>query len=225
MVASTRSVFDRQLETLQSDVLRLAEMVESQLMQAFKALQTRDVGLAWRVDTYDASVNRMRYSVEEQAYTLLALQQPNARDMRRIVAAVSIVTNLERMGDHAAGIARLVLSMNNIQANVTISEFSQMNELIIANFHDAIQAMRSDNHILAHDVMLRDEQIDDLHKQVYLKLINIMSDDPGMIEYATKLLWVSHNLERYSDRIGNICERVSYMITGILHEQRADEMP
>src|SRR5215475_4710363 len=150
MVATTRSTFDRQLELLQKDVCRLAEMVETQLKQAIKALQQHDMALAWRVETYDATVNRMRFSIEEQCYTLVALQQPNGRDMRTIVAAVSIVTNLERMGDHAAGIARLVMDMNGKDAVLSVPEFDTMTEIATKNLLTAMDAMTTRNYLLVH---------------------------------------------------------------------------
>src|SRR5712691_7277956 len=113
MVATTRTVFDHQLQDLQNRTLQLSERVAEQLLQATQALQQHDLNLAQRVDKADAEINALRFEIEESCYTLLALQQPNSHDMRRIVASVSVVTNLERMGDHAAGIARLALKMRS----------------------------------------------------------------------------------------------------------------
>jgi phosphate transport system protein len=224
MVAALRSQFDRQLETLQRDVLRLAEMVNGQINQAVKAQEKRDMGVAWRVDTYDSTVNRLRCSIEEQAYTLLALQQPNAGDMRRIVAAVSIVTNLERMGDHAAGIARIVLAIPEGSPTIAVPEFADMTALITKNLNDTMDAYLREDHVLAQDVAARDHAIDVLHHQVYMKMIALMTENKDIIEQATKVLWVSHNLERISDRIANICERISYVATGVLYETPHDAM-
>src|SRR4051812_36553614 len=102
MVATTRTVFDRQLNNLRQETLQLSQMVMDQVVNATCALQQHDLTLARQVDKFDAEVNKLRFEVEEQCYTLLALQQPNSRDMRFIMATVSLVTNLERMGDHAA---------------------------------------------------------------------------------------------------------------------------
>jgi phosphate transport system protein len=96
MTATARSAFDKQLSGLQDSVLYLSELVVTQVLQAIQALQTHDMEAARRVDGLDATVNRLRYELEENCYTLLALQQPNSRDMRRIVSTISIVTNLER---------------------------------------------------------------------------------------------------------------------------------
>lgn len=228
MVAtSVRSVFDRQLTKLQDDVLHLAEMVEHQLQDAVTALHDRDLATARRVDAFDAQVNQLRYRIEEDAYTVLALQQPNARDMRRIVASVSIVTNLERMGDHAAGIARLVARVDGLTAPacLPVPAFTRMADLAATSLRDAMRALANQDAGLARDVARRDDQIDTLHKETYDLLISTMTEDPASIECATLLLWVSHNLERYADRISNICERIVYLATGHLHKVRGDKMP
>jgi phosphate transport system protein len=226
MVAlTTRSAFDRQLNDLTQDVLSLAEMVESQLLEAVKALQTFDMVRAQRVDDYDNTVNRLRYEIEENAYTLLALQSPMARDMRRIVATVSVVTNLERMGDHAAGIARLVIRMGKTGCQLSCPTFDKMVELAVSMLRDSMTALTTNDVMLAKAVTVRDEQIDALHQTAYNELIATMTSDPSTVECATMLMWCSHNLERYADRISNICDRIQYLITGNLHEARIDPMP
>ncbi len=225
MVATTRSVFDHQLSGLRDNVLHLSELVVAQVQQATQALRDRDMALARRVEAFDATINRMRYDIEEQSYTLLALQQPNSHDMRSIVATVSVVTNLERMGDHAAGIARLALRMDGMACYTPVAEFNQMAEIAAANLRDAMTALATEDTILARAVVSRDAEVDELHKVVYDRLIKRMADDASNIECATMMLWVSHNLERYSDRISNICERIVYLSTGELFKQRADQMP
>lgn len=224
-MVALRVAFDRQLNLLESDVLRLGEMVETQLTQTIKALQSRDVDSARRIAEFDATVNRLRYDVEEQSYLLLALQQPTAGDMRRIVAAVSIATNLERMGDHAASIARAVQAMGDRPFPIGLDTFLQMAGMAARNLSDAMMALDKQDASLARAVVRRDEQIDALHKQTYELLIAAMIADPTAVECATRLLEVSHDLERYADRVSNICERVVYMVTGALCEPRVDPMP
>jgi phosphate transport system protein len=218
-------VFDRQLSDLESQVLHIFSLVATQGTDAINALNQRDMEIARRVDQFDKTINRLRYEVEEKAYTLLALQQPNGHDMRRIVGTVSIVTNLERMGDHAAGIARLALRMQNIPASLYIREFDQMLSITLKNLEDCKTALLTEDAVLARAIVSRDDEIDNLHKTVYDQLISTMSADADSIECATMMMWVSHNLERYADRISNICERIVYMATGNLHEPRSDVMP
>jgi phosphate transport system protein len=222
MVATTRSVFDRQLNELQSQILHISDLVAKQAEDAQKALVKRDMSIAHHVDKFDATINQLRYEVEEKCYTLLALQQPNARDMRRIVAAVSVVTNLERMGDHAAGIARLALRMENLPSSCCVPELDRMLELSQQSLKDAMTALTSEDAVLARAIVNRDQEIDDLHDSIYQQMIDRMMHDADAIECATMLLWVAHNMERYADRICNICERIVYLVTGNLHEPRGE---
>src|SRR5258708_17505872 len=222
MIATTRTVFDRQLEDLQSRTLQLSERVTAQVVQATRALQQHDLSLAKRVDKADAEIKALRFEIEESCYTLLALQQPNSHDMRRIVATVSVVTNLERMGDHAAGIARLALKMDR---SIPVAEFDEMAKIATTNLGDAMTAFTTEDIVLARAVVLRDEPVDQLHKAVYDRLVRTMTEDTTTVECATKLLWVSHNLERYADRTSNICERTIYLATGELRHPRVDPMP
>jgi phosphate transport system protein len=221
-MVAVRSAFERQLRQLETELLRLAEYVETQLIEAVRTLHTRDFEAAQRIDSFDATLNKLRYEVEEQAYTLLALQQPNAGDMRRIVASVSIATNLERMGDHAAGIARLILRSVEAPRSIELPAFEHMARLATESLREAMVALSSGDAALARRVVSRDREIDHLHKEAYDYLIQVMINDRRMIEYATTLLWVSHNIERFADRISNICERIVYMFTGNLYEQRTD---
>ncbi|MBX3065145.1 MAG: phosphate signaling complex protein PhoU [Anaerolineae bacterium] len=226
MVATTRSTFDRQLEALTTDVLALAELVETQLVDAVRALQDRDVERARRVAEFDSQINQKRYEIEEAAYTLMALQGPMARDMRRIVSTVSFVTNLERMGDHAAGVARLVIRMHEeCKCTLEYTQFTEMATLAVVNLRDAMQALKNQDTVLAEAVIARDDQIDALHQSAYNTLLKEMTVNSEIIECATMMLWVSHNLERYADRISNICDRVLFMVTGDLHQPRRDQMP
>src|SRR5260370_35555231 len=141
MVATTRTVFDHQLSELQFKTIQLSELVAGQAEQALSALERRDMDLARSVDKFDANINQQRYDLEEKCYTLLALQQPNSRDMRRIVATVSVVTNLERMGDHVAGIARLTLRMDGKPAFLFVPDIKTMQEQDYANIVVALRAL------------------------------------------------------------------------------------
>ena len=223
MVATTRTVFDRQLTKGQDNVLRLSELVATQVSDATRALQQRNVALAQRVSDNDTLVNHLRFDIEESSYTLLALQQPNSRDMRRIVSTVNVVTNLERMGDHAAGIARLALRIQNAVCVLTVPEFDEMAQKANANLQDAMTALVTNDEILARATIQRDADIDALHQKVYTRLMHEMSTNAEAIECATMLLWVSHNLERYADRVSNICQQILYVVTGQLREHHTHD--
>ncbi len=223
-MVTTRSVFDRQLRELRDSVQQLADMVSGSIENSMRALFAHDHELARAVDTCDTHINRRRLEIEEMAYTLLACQQPVSSDMRTIVASVSVVTNLERIADHAAGIARLVLRMSSDHPIEPLLEFGQMADLAKSMLKDAITAYVSHDLELAQSVIKRDVQVDKWHHAVYGRLIKQMSLNPEYIEPGTAALWVSHNLERMGDRCANICERVIYLVTGEL-QRRHDPMP
>jgi phosphate transport system protein len=134
------------------------------------------------------------------------------------------VTNLERMGDHAAGIARLVLRMDGLACYIPVAEFDKMADIAVANLRDAMTALATEDRIMARAVVSRDADVDDLHREVYDRLIKRMAEDTSSVECATMMLWVSHNLERYADRISNICERINYLVTGELVKPRVEVM-
>ena len=211
-----RSTFDRQLATLRDQVLTISDMVEYSINLSMKALQHHDLNAARLVDEHDTQINARRFEVEEHAYQLLALQQPNAKDLRLIVAMVSVVTNLERIGDHAAGIARLTLRRGNqpkIEAPVTFAEMAAHAQWMVRN---AMTALITGDTAVMQAVIERDAKIDALHKQVYTLLIETMTHDPAAVECATLLLWVSHDLERIGDRAVSIASRVPYIVNGEL---------
>jgi phosphate transport system protein len=215
-----RSNFLRQLQLLENDLLRLAELVETQVVDAVRALQTHDIVLANRVDEFDSAINKLRYEIEEQAYTMLALQQPTAGDMRLIVAAVSIATNLERMGDHAAGIARLAKRMEDVPEVVHVPAFTEMANRAADNLRRAMDAFSKRDEQTVRAIVDEDDVIDQMHKDIYEMLLKTMINNSTTVEQGTMLLWVSHNLERYADRVSNICERINYSVTGELYRSR-----
>jgi phosphate transport system protein len=196
-------------------------MVAGSIDESIAALKTHDRVKAQQVSDYDKNINKLRFEIEEDAYKLLALQQPVSTDMRLIVATISVVTNLERIGDYAAGIARLVLRIGSQSDVIPVSEFDQMGRILKGMLEDAIRAYTQRDTHAAEGVIERDEQINELHKLVYEHVIARMTQDAAAIQDGTFSLWISHNLERIGDRCANICERVNYVVTGELTHQHA----
>lgn len=225
MTATTRSSLDHKLNTLQDGVVHLSVLVENQLTEAAKALQLRDITRARRVSSFDRTINEERYRLEEEAYTLMALQAPNTRDLRAMVSIVSVVTNLERMADHAAGIARLVERMAGQTSHVHLPTFNEMVDLCIVALRQTMSAFLQWDVSKINAVTDIENRIDMLHKRCYDHLIGTMTSDPSTIENCTMLLWVSHNIERFADRTANICDRITFVATGELRTPRHDEMP
>ncbi len=213
-----RTNLDRCLTEISDDLLRLASMADAALVQSVAALVERDADQAHQVSLNDSHLNKLRFKIEEVCYRLLATQQPNATNLRVIVGTVSVASNLERIGDHVAGIARLTLRMVDRPPLKPLVDIPQMAEIGRMMVKSSVKAFLDHNVALAEQVMERDKDIDLLHAHVYDDLLKIMVSDARAIERATFLLWVSHNLERIGDRATHISERAIYVATGQLKE-------
>lgn len=214
----SRGLFNRQLIDLRDNILDLGEMTKTAIEQAVWALKEQDASLARQVIANDEAINTRRYDIEEQCLMLIATQQPAAGDLRAIIAAIHIVTELERMGDYAAGIAELAIRLADQPHLKPLIDLPRMAEIDREMIHDGLEAYLKHDPDLAFETAKRDAEIDGLYDQIYRELLTYMLEDPRNITRATYLLWVAHNLERIADRVTNICERVIFMITGEFKE-------
>ena len=217
-MSKARALFDRDLTNLRDNILYLGSMVETAIERAVQALKEQDVDLARQVIAGDAEINARRYDIEDQCVRLIATQQPAAGDLRAIIAAIHIVTELERMADHASGVAELATRLAGqplLKPLIDVPRMARIDQEMIRASLDAYFKRDPD---LALETAKRDAEIDGLDDQVYRELLTYMLSDPTTITRATYLLWVSHNLERIADRVTNICERVVYMCTGRMEE-------
>jgi phosphate transport system protein len=213
-----RTLLEQHLAGVQEDMLVMADMVDSAVERSIVALRNRDVELARQVISDDVRINRKRYDTEERCLELIATQQPMARDLRTIVAVLHMIVDLERMGDHAEGIAKIVVMLADEPPLKPYVDLPRMAEIAREMLREAIEAFKHRDAELARSTMNRDDEVDALYDQVYRELLTYMLNDPRTIERATRLLWVAHNLERIADRVTNVCERVSYLVTGKLQE-------
>jgi phosphate transport system protein len=214
----TREQYAHQIKDLRSSVVAMASMVDKAVNSAVVALVQRDVSLAQQVVAEDRAINQHRWQTEEQALLMIATQAPMAKDLRTIAAAIHIVTDLERMADHAAGIAKIAIQTADQAPLKPLIDIPRMSELARAMLHDAITAYIEDDQAAARAIVDRDDAVDGLYDQIYRELLTFMLADPTTIDQATQLLWVSHDLERFADRVTNICERVVFAVTGHLEE-------
>jgi phosphate transport system protein len=214
----TRTNFDQQLTGIQEEMLLLATMADSAIERSITALKERDVELARRVISDDARVNRKRYEIEERCLELIARQQPLAGDLRAIVSVLYIIVDLERMADHAEGIAKVAVMLADEPPLKPYVDIPRMAEISRRMLMDSLQAFKDRNPGAARAVCNADDEVDALYDQVYRDLIDYMVKDPKSIERATHLTWVAHNLERIADRVTNICERVVYLVEGKISE-------
>jgi phosphate transport system protein len=193
-------------------------MVDKAIARSVDALVRQDVAIAEQVIAADRSINRQRWAIEEEALRILATQGPMASDLRNVAAAIHIVTDLERMGDHAAGTAQIVIDTANEPLLKPLVDIPRMAAIAREMLNDAITAYIEGDAAKAEEIARRDDEVDALYEQIYRELLTYMMADPSTINRATRLLWVAHNLERVADRVTNICERVVFAATGELVE-------
>jgi phosphate transport system protein len=214
----TRTVFTQNLQELQDGVLALGSMVEKAIGRAVESLRNQDIQLAQQVIDGDAAINDARWELEESSINLMATQAPMARDLRRIAAVMHIVTELERMADHAEGIAVLTLRTADEPHLKPLVDIPRMADTARELLVEALDAYTEGDAERARQIARRDDEVDRLYEQVYRELLTFMISDPRTITRATHLLWVAHNVERIADRVTNICERVVFVVTGQIEE-------
>jgi phosphate transport system protein len=218
-----RKSFDRELQRLQDEILRLGNVVERAIVQSVSALCDRDREASSRWIAGDRAVNERRFAIEGDALTLIATQQPLAGDLRTIFAVVEIATELERMADYAKGIAKVNLLMGDDPLLAPAAHFPGMAAKVSSMLHDALEAFVHQDADLARLIPEREHEVDALHNKVYRELLALITADPTTTDSATYLLWVDHNLERAADRVLNICERVIFNVTGEIVEFDVEE--
>ncbi len=214
----SRSSFHHDLARLQDEVLVLGSMVEKATTRAVDALRARDVSAAHGIESEDVLINRKRFEIEEAALLLIATQQPMASDLRRLAAILHIVTDLERMGDYAAGNARICIIIGNEAHIKPLIDIPRMADKAASMLRRALDAFVARDVAAAEAIAMEDDEVDALYQQVYRELLALMLANPRTIDQATHLLWAAHNLERVADRVQNICERVVFMVTGRMQE-------
>lgn len=219
----TRQSFDRELLQLQDELLALGSRVEEALIKSVQQLKQRDFQASKRLIAADKAINEQRFAMEEEVMTLIATQQPMAGDMRLLAAVLEMVTELERIGDYAKGIARINLLIGEQPLVKPLIDLPVMAEKARDMLHRALEAFVQRDVEAARAIARRDNEIDDLYNQIYRELLSYIMEDPHVIEQANFLLWVAHNLERTADRVINICERVIFTVTGELAELDTDD--
>lgn len=219
----TRRTFDQELDRLQGEVLALGSLVEEALVRSVETLKQRDFAGSRRLIAGDQAINERRYAIEEDVMTLIATQQPMAGDMRLLAAILEIVTELERMGDYAKGIARINLMIGEEPLIKPLIDLPVMAQKARAMLHAALMAFVERDVQAARAIPKDDEEVDALYNQIYRELICYILEDPHVIEQANQLMWAAHNLERTADRVINLCERVVYTVTGELAELDTDD--
>lgn len=218
-----RKNFEEELQRIQDEVLVLGAMVEQRLIESVEILRDRDLDGARRLVAADREVNQKRFAIEEDTLALIATQQPMAGDLRTLAAVLELITELERIGDYAKGIARICLMLGDEPLIKPLVDIPRMAEYARDMLDDALEAFVHRDVAAARAIPARDDEVDDLYNQIFRELLTLIMGDPRKIDQATYLLWVAHNLERTADRVINICERVVFTVTGEMMEMDREE--
>ena len=218
MAKITRARYDQSYAAIEEDILKMGSLVQDAIRNSIESLKQRDKNLAQDVINRDQRINDLRFKVEEACLTLIATQQPTAGDLRAVVAAMNIVVDMERMADHASGIAKTVIRMGDEPLLKPLIDLPKMADLARQMLSDGLKAFIERDEVAAKAIAPRDEEMDYLYKAIFDELVEIMAHKPGSVERATYLLWCGHNLERIGDRAINIVERVVFMTTGNMRE-------
>ena len=221
MEIQSRATLDKELDKLNSDVLRLASMVDLAIEQSMLALLSRDWELAREVIADDEEVNNLRFAIEQECLLILATQQPVASDLRTIITGIHLATELERIGDHASGIARLVERLQDLPEIESFYKLPKMAKRARGMVKKGSEAFIRRDAELAVAMVKKDEKLDKHNHRLFLETLEEMREGENY-RRATYLLWVGHNLERIGDRAINIAERVIFMTTGEYVEFTAD---
>jgi len=218
-----REKFEHDLHRLHDEVLALGAMAERAVDESVQALKTQDLAKAEKIIEADRHINERRYAIENEALTLIATQQPMAGDLRDLAAILEIASELERMADYAKGIANIALMIGAEPLIKPLIDLPRMAAKACDMLHRSLEAFLRKDVEAARAIPKEDTQVDALYNQIYRELITYIIADPKAIDQATRLTWVAHNLERVADRVGNICERIVFSITG--HGEELDTPP
>ncbi len=213
-----RANLDESLNALTDDLVRLSSKVDAAIDQAMRAFSDCDVDLAQQIITEDATINAKRFELEETCLHIMVTEQPVAGDMRMIIAAMNIVTELERMGDHASGIAKLALRVEEVPEwdipNGIYQLASQCRDMV----RRALEAFTQRDANLAYAVADNDDSLDNQYRVLFHKTVAETRDENKPTDHLLSVLFVAHNLERIGDRATNIADRVIFMTSGKLTE-------
>lgn len=220
-----RDALTRSIHQVQEEILTLGSMVEQAMLDVVDALKRRDRQTALRIYDGDRLINEKRFAIENAIIIIMATQQPMAHDLRLLAAMLEVITELERMGDYAKGIARVIVRLEDVVLPTPMREFNQMADTAVSMLHRALGAFVEENSELASEIPAEDDIIDNLYIHVYHSIVNAMIANPSIIDHANLLMWVAHNLERMGDRVTNICERTVFIATGELMEMDSSDEP
>jgi phosphate transport system protein len=213
-----RHTFEEQLTELQQDILRMSSVLEEMIRLSMHSLAHRDVDEARRAQEMDDLVDELNLKIENNCLHLLALQQPMARDLRVIAAALKIITDVERMGDYTVDIAKMSIRLVDAPASPSYSKLQRMSEVVIRMLRETLQAFVSHDLDLIQSTIAGDDEVDRLNREIHAEVLQQIQQSPSSAELGIGVILMSRFLERIADHCTNVGERVYYMQTGELRE-------
>ncbi len=219
----TRETLDRNIQNIRDEIIMLSSMVEQAMHKSSGLFRSRNIPEARRVLADDAEINGKRNAIESAVMIVMATQQPMAHDLRLLTGILEIATELERMGDYAKGIAKIVIRLGPSDYPVPAADLEEMTKLGISMLHDAITAFVTEDYKSAVRVPLEDDKVDALYAKVRQDTIDAIIQSPLSAPQAQMMFAAAHNLERFADRVSNICERTVFICTGEFMEIEGED--
>ena len=214
----SRFTLDQEIKLVQDEMLLLGSLAEQAILNSVDALRRRDVAAAKAITIEDKKINDKHFAIENHILIIFATQSPLARDLRVLAAMLEIITELERIGDYAKGIAKVAVHLADDETPIPIREISTMADKATSMLHRALGAFVSEDLTAAYAIPKEDDEVDELYITIYRKIVQNMIKNPEKIDHTNQILWVIHNLERTADRVTNICERIVFIVSGELLE-------
>jgi len=215
MVEHTVASFDEELQGLRSAIMEMGGIAEKMLLDATTALVRRDVAQAQAVVAMDDRLDDLQRQIEERAILTIAKRQPMAIDLREVISAIRIASDIERIGDMAKNIGKRTLAVSGqFEPQKVVLGVNRMSDLVQAQLKDVLDAYTQGNLEGAMDVWERDEATDALYTSLFRELLTYMMEDPRNISFCTHLLFCAKNVERIGDHTTNIAETVHYLVKG-----------
>jgi phosphate transport system protein len=213
-----RKTFEHEIQQLKDEIIVLGSMVEQSVLDAVESFKKQDVARSQKIVDMDQVINAKRFELENQVMILIATQQPMAHDLRLLASILEVISELERMGDYGKGIAVINIRMAGQPLLKPLVDLPRMAEVGTSMLHRALTAFVNEDAEAARAIPAEDDLVDELYNQIYRELMTYIMEDPKNIERANWLLWAAHNLERFADRVTNICKRTIFIVTGELLE-------
>jgi phosphate transport system protein len=215
----TRALLEERLRQLVGEVLRLGNMVEQSAVDSMNALRLRDAAWAKNIEARDRQINTRRFDIERDCLGLIATQQPMAHDLRILAAVLEVITEIERMGDYVKGIAHIIPQLHpDPLPKELLDRLEEMAAQANSMLRRSLAAFAAGDERTARAIPLEDDTMDGYYSEVYQDLVEGVAAHPESADHYTRLFWVAHNLERFADRVSNICERTIFTVSGEIME-------